>query len=136
MTNHTESDQPKCASDGVDPALFYSYDPKLTSEAKEICAECPLRFACLESALNFQEKWGTWGGANQNELRIAQSIDSNGDPKNYGTGFPTRCLYCGPRSTKYLSVVEKKRSGTRVACSNCGLEWVTKKIINKAQNNF
>lgn len=130
-----ESD-PLCAEPGVDPALFYSHDPEDTIKAKEICAECPLRFACLEGALNTQERWGVWGGASQSELRVAQSIDDEGEPFNYGSGFPTSCLYCGPDSTKYLYVIEKKRSGTRVSCSNCGLEWVTKKLINKSQTNF
>ena len=133
---HTESDSPLCADDSVDPAIFYSSRLDETQKAKDICAECPLRFACLEGALNSQERWGVWGGASQSELRVAQSINDEGDATNYGSGFPTTCLYCGPDSTKYLYVIDKKRTGTRVACSNCGLEWTTKKLINKAQTNF
>lgn len=135
MTHSLFEIEPKCAS-ADDPDIFYSYDNKDISKAKSICAECPLRKQCLTGALNSGERWGVWGGASQNELRATQSIDINGDAKDYGVGFPTRCLYCGPRTTKYLYTVEKKRTGTRIACSQCGLEWFTKKIINKNQTNF
>lgn len=125
-----------CSDKSIDPDTFYSYTPKDITKAKDICSECPIRKECLSDALNSGERWGVWGGASQNELRIAQSVDINGDYKDYGTGFPIKCLHCGPFSTKYLYVVEKKRNGTKVACSMCGLEWVTKKIINKNQTNF
>lgn len=133
MTSPTTSN---CSDPSIDPNIFYSYDPQDISTAKAICADCPLRKVCLETALDSEERWGVWGGASQNELRIAQSVDSSGELKSYGTGFPTRCLYCGPYSTKYLYVIEKKRTGTKVACSKCGLEWITKKSINKNQTNF
>lgn len=136
MTVTPIESEPLCAKSVVDPDIFYSHDPEDTAKAQSICAECPLKFACLESALNSQERWGVWGGATQNQLRVAQSIDDEGEVKNYGSGFPTSCLNCGKDSTKYLYVIEKKKSGTRIACSNCGLEWITKKLINKAQNNF
>jgi len=49
---------------GVDPGVFYPVsDEDEASEAKEICAECPVREPCLEYALTVREKHGVWGGA-------------------------------------------------------------------------
>ena len=38
-------------------------------EAKAICAECPVRQACLEHALAHREREGVWGGATERERR-------------------------------------------------------------------
>jgi WhiB family redox-sensing transcriptional regulator len=36
-------------------------------KAKAICAQCPVRAACLEYALSQPERFGTWGGLNEDE---------------------------------------------------------------------
>jgi len=38
-------------------------------QAKQICAECPVRRACLEYALRVEEPFGIWGGLNEHERR-------------------------------------------------------------------
>jgi WhiB family redox-sensing transcriptional regulator len=38
-------------------------------EAKAVCAECPVRTACLEFALATNQPYGIWGGANASERR-------------------------------------------------------------------
>ena len=38
-------------------------------EAKAICAQCPVRQACLEYALTNRERDGVWGGATERERR-------------------------------------------------------------------
>ena len=38
-------------------------------EAKDICAECPVREPCLEYALTVREKHGVWGGRTERERR-------------------------------------------------------------------
>jgi len=38
-------------------------------EAKEVCAQCSVRVACLEYALTSREKAGVWGGATERERR-------------------------------------------------------------------
>ena len=55
---------------GVDPAIFYPVsDEDESLEAKEICAECPVREPCLEYALTVREKHGVWGGRTERERR-------------------------------------------------------------------
>ncbi|KII00545.1 transcription factor WhiB [Streptomonospora alba] len=36
-------------------------------KAKEICAQCPVRTECLDYAISRPEKYGTWGGLNEDE---------------------------------------------------------------------
>ena len=36
-------------------------------KAKAICAQCPVRAECLDYALSRPEKYGTWGGLNEDE---------------------------------------------------------------------
>ena len=43
-------------------ALFFSEQLDDIRRAKAICAECPVREACLEGALARREPWGVWGG--------------------------------------------------------------------------
>lgn len=38
-------------------------------EAKAICAQCPVRAACLEFAIATNQPYGIWGGANASERR-------------------------------------------------------------------
>jgi WhiB family redox-sensing transcriptional regulator len=55
---------------GVDPGVFYPVsDEDEASEAKVICAECPVREPCLEYALTVREKHGVWGGRTERERR-------------------------------------------------------------------
>lgn len=59
-----------CA-DVEDPDIFFA-DPSdygKTALAKSICAECPLAFDCLETAMSDSDlrKWGIWGGTTPDE---------------------------------------------------------------------
>ncbi len=55
---------------GVDPAAIYpASEEDEALEAKEICAECPVREPCLEYALGVREKHGVWGGLTERERR-------------------------------------------------------------------
>jgi WhiB family redox-sensing transcriptional regulator len=114
--------------------FFHSYKDDDKKIAKDICAECPVRLECLQDALDMHERFGVRGSVDERELRIAQGINHKGetavDPKRR-----IRCLYCGPRTSDQLEVVERKRTKTEVRCTVCGLQWVTRKLINK-RNNF
>ena len=43
-------------------ALFFSEQLDDIRRAKAMCAECPVREACLAGALARREPWGVWGG--------------------------------------------------------------------------
>jgi len=54
---------------GVDPETFYPSSDDDAGPAKDICALCPVREACLEHALARREKHGVWGGLTARERR-------------------------------------------------------------------
>lgn len=130
----TLSSDPSPACSPETSELFYSYKADEIRKAKEICNSCPLKRACLENALETSEIFGVWGGASYSELRVAKSLDINGEKHEYES--PIRCLWCGPHSTKYLEPVRRKGGGTEIVCTNCNLTWVSKKIITKKKRNF
>ncbi|KKB98738.1 WhiB family transcriptional regulator, partial [Mycobacterium nebraskense] len=45
-----------------DPDLWFAETPADLERAKALCAGCPIRRACLASALERAEPWGVWGG--------------------------------------------------------------------------
>ena len=45
-----------------DPELFFAETPADVEQAKALCRDCPVRAACLASALERREPWGVWGG--------------------------------------------------------------------------
>jgi WhiB family redox-sensing transcriptional regulator len=45
-----------------DPDLWFAESPAQLEHAKSLCAQCPVRSACLAGALDRGEPWGVWGG--------------------------------------------------------------------------
>ena len=45
-----------------DPELWFAESPAQLERAKSLCADCPVREACLAGALDRGEPWGVWGG--------------------------------------------------------------------------
>ena len=45
-----------------DADLWFAESPAQLEQAKTLCAECPVRSACLAGALARGEPWGVWGG--------------------------------------------------------------------------
>ena len=56
----TRSDTLPCRAH--DPDLWFSESPAELDRAKQLCAGCPVKAACLASALTRHEPWGVWGG--------------------------------------------------------------------------
>jgi WhiB family transcriptional regulator, redox-sensing transcriptional regulator len=54
---------------GLEPSIFFPDDDSEAEDAKEVCAGCGVRVACLEYALTIREKQGVWGGATERERR-------------------------------------------------------------------
>lgn len=46
----------------VDPDLFFADSPVEVERAKSLCADCPVRALCLDTAVARREPWGVWGG--------------------------------------------------------------------------
>ncbi|PPK60827.1 WhiB family transcriptional regulator [Actinokineospora auranticolor] len=44
------------------PDLWFADTPAELERAKGLCGDCPVRSACLASALARHEPWGVWGG--------------------------------------------------------------------------
>ncbi len=44
------------------PDLWFAESPADLERAKQLCAPCPIREACLTGALERGEPWGVWGG--------------------------------------------------------------------------
>jgi WhiB family redox-sensing transcriptional regulator len=60
------------ACTGVDSEIFFPVledDPEAAAKAKSICAECPVREACLQYALATNQAAGVWGGLDAAERR-------------------------------------------------------------------
>ncbi|BBY78665.1 transcriptional regulator WhiB7 [Mycolicibacterium parafortuitum] len=61
-TPTSEMREPAVPCHVEDPDLWFAEDPRDLERAKALCAECPIRRACLNAALERQEPWGVWGG--------------------------------------------------------------------------
>ncbi|RLK54229.1 WhiB family transcriptional regulator [Actinokineospora cianjurensis] len=46
----------------TNPDLWFADAPAELERAKVLCGDCPVRAACLASALARHEPWGVWGG--------------------------------------------------------------------------
>ena len=69
--------RPEAACRGLGPDIFFTYKEKnrdkrdeLDAHAKEICGMCAVRAACLDYALENKERFGIWGGADENEREV------------------------------------------------------------------
>ena len=68
--------QMQAACRGEDSAVFFHPEGERgaarvirTNRAKAVCAECPVRQACLDHALAVREPYGIWGGLSEDERR-------------------------------------------------------------------
>lgn len=82
-------------------AVFFPEDSHGVTRAKAICATCPVRSDCLQSALDNDELFGIWGGLSERQRRFVRYQRNNGVPQGshaehgvyrYNTGC--RCNVC------------------------------------------
>lgn len=60
ITVTSQLDRLPCVVAG--PLAFFAEDPAVIEFAKQLCADCPVREACLAAALEREEACGVWGG--------------------------------------------------------------------------
>lgn len=108
--------------DAVIAELFFSEDSADTNAAKKICGDCPVRRQCLSYALETEERFGVWGGADENTIRRALSIDQYGHPTVRLRAM--KCPYCQSKNIRTLTTRPVK---SHVRCEDCKLMWWTRK---------
>ncbi len=69
---------------GTNPDLFFAESPADVARAKELCASCPVRSACLAAALDRAEPWGVWGGELLLRGAIVPGKRARGRPRKSG----------------------------------------------------
>ena len=65
-------DQALCAQ--VDPEIFFVEKGGSVRPAKRVCMACEVREACLEYALERDERSGVWGGMSERERRRLKQV--------------------------------------------------------------
>jgi WhiB family redox-sensing transcriptional regulator len=58
---------------GADLEVFFPGRGKSAGPARQVCAECPVRQACLDYAISNRIAYGVWGGLTGRERRALQS---------------------------------------------------------------
>ncbi|MFD4528224.1 WhiB family transcriptional regulator [Streptomyces sp. NPDC058470] len=66
-------DQALCAQTGAE--FFFPEPGSSVREAKRICGMCAMRSACLDYALNNDERFGVWGGLSEKERLSLRRMD-------------------------------------------------------------
>lgn len=67
----------KAACKGADPEWFFSTEYEETEKAYALCANCPVKFLCLEYAVNDPSITGIWGGTSwrkRNQIRRLRKL--------------------------------------------------------------
>lgn len=111
--------QQKAACRGINPDLFFPDRGENTTNAKHVCAGCPVTDDCLMYAIVNLEISGIWGGKDGKERRvIRRQLIANGtiaaselDRRSPHTTGPVQC---GTRS----GYVTHRRLG-QVPCDDC-----------------
>ena len=70
-----------------EPDLWFAESPVELERAKALCADCPIRRECLDSALERQEPWGVGAGRSSN---AAPSWHANARAAGRGSTLGTR----------------------------------------------
>ena len=54
---------------GADPAIFFPGSGRHDTEARQLCARCPVKAECREYSLATGPHWGVWGGLDESERK-------------------------------------------------------------------
>lgn len=79
-------DELPCRSGDAD--LWFADTPADLEVAKALCAECPVRAACLSGALARREPWGVWGGEIFERGSVVARKRPRGRPRKHPVDMP------------------------------------------------
>ena len=78
ISRHSPADLPCRVRD---PDLWFAETPAQLEQAKQYCADCHVRLACLAGALQRREPWGVWGGEIFHQGQIIARKRPRGRPR-------------------------------------------------------
>ena len=108
--------QPEGSCQQVEHAEYFINDSSAhQSWAKRICRGCPVRFQCLQWALERPEPSGVWGGLSCRERRAVAAIAHDGTWRLEVARKPW-CPWC--RSKDVFAPSER-----RLECHRCKFNW-------------
>jgi hypothetical protein len=109
---------PSCGSCPAGPAALAQI-----TEAKKICACCPVQTACLVSAMTTGQQYGIWGGLTEDERRRLRRRESREARRR----LMYRCVpdsvllpFYGRREV-HSADANLARASSRAACSSAGV---------------
>lgn len=65
--------QALCVTRPVDPDWLHPSKrtrPRDVAAALALCAQCAVREACLQNALDYRDPWGIWGGTTEEQRAV------------------------------------------------------------------
>ncbi len=69
MTRRDESWRQAAACRDSEVDMFFPASEDDAEPAKAICAQCPVRYECLDWAIRTRQDYGVWGGLTESERR-------------------------------------------------------------------
>jgi len=72
---------------GSDPEVFFPPSDDPATEARDICAACPVRGQCLAHAVTADERFGIWGGLDPRQRHtLRRRLERRGSSAPSGAG--------------------------------------------------
>lgn len=106
MTFQARDWRDQAACTGHDPELWFPQTRRTpaTTQAKRICAGCPVRGECLAFALDNRIEHGIWGGLTERASRAAR--------RGRATGVPVPAIAAGDLITQAAHVLVTAMNAT------------------------
>lgn len=110
--------------------FFNDESEEAKNRALATCGICPMKQECLRVALDNEEEYGIWGGADPHIRRLALSVDVNN--KAYTRAPFPGCPNCLSDTEELSGRKRETNTGGRwpfeyvVDCNKCGFDYVSR----------
>lgn len=117
--------------------FFDDESEEAQTRARTLCGICPMKQDCLRVALDNEEEYGIWGGADPHIRRLALSVDMNN--KAYTRAPFPACPNCYADTEELSGRKRKLEGGGRwpfeyvVDCNKCGFDWTSRTSFRGVQ---